>query len=108
MHLCQQAFSTLYCLNIAQVGEYAPGSRVYVSAQAVDGSGELRARLLLDCMGHYSPIVKQIRGGKKPEGMVLVVGSCADGVLPENNTCAHDRSLASRVGLHRKPKPQNF
>jgi lycopene cyclase CruP len=40
---------------------------------------QLRCRLLLDCMGHYSPIVKQLRGKTKPEGMVLVVGSCAEG-----------------------------
>ena len=38
-------------------------------------------------MGHYSPIVKQMRGGAKPEGMVLVVGSCADGIAQEANTC---------------------
>jgi hypothetical protein len=42
---------------------------------------ELRARLLLDCMGHYSDIVKQMRGRAKPDGMVLVVGSCAEGEL---------------------------
>jgi len=40
----------------------------------------ITARLLVDCMGHYSPIVKQVRGGAKPEAMVLVVGSCATGV----------------------------
>jgi lycopene cyclase CruP len=33
----------------------------------------------LDCMGHYSPIVKQMRGKAKPEGMVIVVGGCAEG-----------------------------
>ena len=33
----------------------------------------LRARLMLDCMGHYSPIVKQMRGRAKPEGMLMVV-----------------------------------
>lgn len=39
----------------------------------------LTTRLLLDCMGHYSDIVKQIRGRVKPDGMCLVVGSCAEG-----------------------------
>jgi len=48
---------------------------------------EIRARLLVDCCGHYSPIVKQMRGGQKPQAMVLVVGSCADGVPPEKNRC---------------------
>ncbi len=46
---------------------------------------EIRARLLVDCCGHYSPIVKQMRGGAKPQAMVLVVGSCADGVPLERN-----------------------
>jgi lycopene cyclase CruP len=30
-------------------------------------------------MGHFSPISKQARGGEKPEGICLVVGSCAQG-----------------------------
>ena len=29
--------------------------------------------------GHYSTIVKQLRGKAKPDGMVLVVGGCATG-----------------------------
>ena len=42
-------------------------------------------------MGHYSPIVKQMRGGAKPQGMVLVVGTCADGVPAERNRRAGHR-----------------
>jgi hypothetical protein len=49
-------------------------------------SGELRTRLLLDCMGHFSDIVKQMRVGTSPQGMCLVVGSCAEGVPEEANT----------------------
>ena len=30
-------------------------------------------------MGHFSPIVKQIRKGIKPDSICMVVGSCADG-----------------------------
>jgi lycopene cyclase CruP len=30
-------------------------------------------------MGHFSPIVRQARQGKKPEGVCLVVGTCAQG-----------------------------
>ena len=37
---------------------------------------ELTCRLLVDCMGHYSPIVKQMRHGQSPDGMVVVVGGC--------------------------------
>lgn len=39
----------------------------------------LTTRLLLDVMGHFSPIVKQARQGQKPDGICLVVGSCAQG-----------------------------
>ncbi|HBL12410.1 MAG TPA: FAD-dependent oxidoreductase [Cyanobacteria bacterium UBA11162] len=45
----------------------------------------LNTRLLIDAMGHFSPIVKQARQGKKPEGVCLVVGSCAQG-FPKNDT----------------------
>ncbi|KAJ9515524.1 hypothetical protein QJQ45_021660 [Haematococcus lacustris] len=46
----------------------------------------LRCRLLMDCMGHYSDIVKQMRGRSKPDGMCLVVGSCAEGFPTQNNS----------------------
>jgi lycopene cyclase CruP len=39
-------------------------------------TNELSCRILIDCMGHYSPIVKQIRNGQQPDGMVVVVGGC--------------------------------
>ncbi|NER92053.1 FAD-binding oxidoreductase [Moorena sp. SIO3A2] len=44
---------------------------------------QVKARLLIDAMGHFSPIVKQVRQGQKPEGVCLVVGSCAEG-YPKN------------------------
>lgn len=42
-------------------------------------------RLLIDAMGHFSPIVKQARKGTKPDAVCVVVGSCAQG-FPENTT----------------------
>ncbi|MDJ0742913.1 MAG: FAD-binding oxidoreductase [Xenococcaceae cyanobacterium MO_167.B27] len=39
----------------------------------------LKTRLLLDAMGHFSPIVKQARQGVKPDAVCVVVGSCAQG-----------------------------
>ncbi len=45
----------------------------------------LTTRLLIDAMGHFSPIVQQARQGQKPEGVCLVVGSCAQG-FPKNET----------------------
>lgn len=49
------------------------------------GDRILTTRLLLDAMGHFSPIARQARGGKKPDAVCLVVGSCAQG-YPENPT----------------------
>ena len=43
------------------------------------GEIDLKASLLIDAMGHFSPIVKQARQGKKPDGICVVVGSCAEG-----------------------------
>ena len=45
---------------------------------------QLKTRLLIDSMGHFSPIVQQIRQGVKPDGVCLVVGSCGQGFT--NNT----------------------
>ena len=46
---------------------------------------KLKSRLLVDAMGHFSPIVQQIRGQQKPDGVCLVVGSCAKN-YPQNET----------------------
>ncbi|MBW4527529.1 MAG: FAD-binding oxidoreductase [Phormidium tanganyikae FI6-MK23] len=43
------------------------------------------ARLMLDAMGHSSPVVRQARQGKKPDGVCLVVGTCAKG-FDQNQT----------------------
>ncbi|MDJ0631606.1 MAG: FAD-dependent oxidoreductase [Xenococcaceae cyanobacterium MO_188.B29] len=43
------------------------------------GVTELKTSLLIDAMGHFSPIVKQARKGRKPDGICIVVGSCAEG-----------------------------
>ncbi|MGC1307803.1 MAG: FAD-binding oxidoreductase [Phormidesmis sp.] len=37
------------------------------------------ARLLIDAMGHFSPIVQQARQGKTPDAVCMVVGTCAKG-----------------------------
>jgi lycopene cyclase CruP len=43
------------------------------------GNRKFTSKLFIDTMGHFSPLVTQIRGDKKPEGICLVVGSCAQG-----------------------------
>lgn len=49
------------------------------------GEQTINTRLLIDAMGHFSPIIKQGRNGTKPEAVCVVVGSCAQG-FTENNT----------------------
>jgi lycopene cyclase CruP len=49
------------------------------------GETQLTTRLLIDAMGHFSPIVRQLRKGKKPDAVCVVVGSCASG-YSQNNT----------------------
>ncbi len=49
------------------------------------GDESITTRLLIDAMGHFSPIIKQVRKGAKPEAVCVVVGSCAQG-FPENNS----------------------
>ncbi|MEN8446901.1 MAG: FAD-binding oxidoreductase, partial [Cyanobacteria bacterium J06555_13] len=44
----------------------------------------ITARLLIDAMGHFSPIVQQARQGKSPDAVCMVVGTCAKGY--NNNT----------------------
>jgi lycopene cyclase CruP len=49
------------------------------------GAGQLTSKLFVDAMGHFSPLAAQVRAGKKPEGICLVVGSCATG-FDQNQT----------------------
>jgi lycopene cyclase CruP len=40
----------------------------------------LTARLIVDAMGHFSPVVAQARQGQTPDAICLVVGTCAKGI----------------------------
>ncbi|NJK39348.1 MAG: FAD-binding oxidoreductase [Oscillatoriales cyanobacterium RM2_1_1] len=62
---------------------YANG--IEVQAQNSDQTQRFTTRLLLDAMGHFSPIVRQIRQGQTPDAVCLVVGTCATG-YSENQT----------------------
>ena len=52
---------------------------VHPNGVSVQAGETLTARLLLDAMGHFSPIVRQVRRGQKPDAVCLVVGTCAKG-----------------------------
>ncbi len=61
------------------------GAAVHPDGVLVEAAGGLKTRLLIDAMGNFSPIVQQARQAEKPEGVCLVVGSCAQG-FPQNET----------------------
>jgi len=65
--------------------ENTPFTSAVVHPDGVMVNGVGKARLLIDAMGHFSPIIRQARGGKKPDALCLVVGSCAQG-FPENES----------------------
>ena len=48
------------------------------SSEDEETRSEVSCRLIVDCMGHYSSIVKQQRYGQAVEGMVIVVGGCME------------------------------
>ncbi|OAY35092.1 uncharacterized protein LOC110628563 isoform X1 [Manihot esculenta] len=66
--------------------------------QLVEGN-TLSSRLIIDAMGNFSPVVKQIRRGRKPDGVCLVVGSCARG-FKENSTSdvIYSSSSVKKIG----------
>ena len=62
------------------------GVTVHPDGVAVQTSDAcLKARLMLDVMGHGSPVVAQARRGQRPDGICLVVGTCAQG-MPAHET----------------------
>lgn len=61
------------------------GAIVHSNGVFVKGGQGFAARLMLDAMGHFSPIVRQARQGKKPDAVCLVVGSCATGFADNNS-----------------------
>lgn len=58
---------------------------VHPDGVMVEAGDQFKTRLLLDAMGYFSPIIQQARQGHKPDGMCLVVGSCAQG-FPKNDS----------------------
>ncbi|MEM9567420.1 MAG: FAD-binding oxidoreductase [Cyanobacteria bacterium P01_E01_bin.34] len=62
--------------------EHTPLERVVVHPDGVvvwGGDRRLTAKLLLDAMGHFSPIARQARQGQAPDAICVVVGTCAQG-----------------------------
>jgi lycopene cyclase CruP len=62
--------------------EHTAFERVAVHPNGVElqAGQTLTARLMVDAMGHFSPIVAQARAGQQPDAVCLVVGTCAQGI----------------------------
>jgi len=73
------------------IKEYTPIKGIFVSSSLGvalnlgDKVNPITSRLVLDCMGNNSPISRQQRHGRKPDGVCCVVGSCAGGYDRESN-----------------------
>nr|DAD20389.1 TPA_asm: hypothetical protein HUJ06_021852 [Nelumbo nucifera] len=70
----------MHCFKSLNTNDFV----LYKVMQLTEGK-ILSSRLIIDAMGNFSPVVKQIRSGRKPDGVCLVVGSCARG-FKENST----------------------
>ncbi|WJX59069.1 hypothetical protein P8452_44449 [Trifolium repens] len=72
----------------------------------LSGDKILSSRLIIDAMGNFSPVVKQIRRGRKPDGVCLVVGTCARGF--KNNSISDVIFSSSTVKKVGDSKAQYF
>ena len=68
--------------------EFSSCDRVTIHPNGVEisvGNAAITSKLFIDAMGHFSPLAAQARGDVQPEGICLVVGSCASG-FQQNQT----------------------
>ncbi len=80
-----ETLKQLFLENGGHLLENTPFESVGIYPNGVCVNRSLTARLMLDAMGHFSPVVQQARQGKKPDGVCLVVGTCAKG-FSQNET----------------------
>jgi lycopene cyclase CruP len=63
---------------------------VEVTTSTGTSTGTHRSRLVLDMMGHFSPIARQARNFATPDSICLVTGSCAQGFRPQSGAPSGD------------------
>lgn len=61
------------------------GATVHADGVRVQGGQGFNTRLMVDAMGHFSPVARQARGHTRPDAVCLVVGTCAEG-FPQNDS----------------------
>ena len=72
------------------------------------GGKTFGARLVIDAMGNASPISRQIRGPVEPDGICIVVGGCASGFDPSNNTYSDVIYTDTPITVKEKSQLQYF
>jgi lycopene cyclase CruP len=83
-----EALKQTYLAAGGSLYEHTPFESAQVHPDGVTvtaGTQPFTTRLLIDAMGHFSPIAHQARQGASPDAVCLVVGTCADG-YPQNET----------------------
>ncbi len=80
--------------------EHTPFKEAVVHPDGVMVNNQFKTKLLIDAMGHFSPITQQARQGKKPDALCLVVGTCAQG-FPEITLgiCCYHLHLCKSVSV---------
>jgi lycopene cyclase CruP len=53
---------------------------IHPDGVCIQAGQPLTAKLMVDAMGHFSPVVAQARTGQHPDAVCLVVGTCASGI----------------------------
>jgi lycopene cyclase CruP len=71
--------TTAAASTIAPGAQGAGGGGLAGAALDAPAVPPVRARLLVDCMGSFSPVVAQARGGARPDGVCVTVGACVEG-----------------------------
>lgn len=74
-----ETLKQFFLRNGGNLIENTPFESIEIYQNGVRINRSINARLMLDAMGQFSPLVRQARQGKKPDGVCLVVGTCAKG-----------------------------
>jgi lycopene cyclase CruP len=66
--------------RLQTVQVHPDGVTVELNASKSPDIVTVTSRLLIDAMGHFSPLVAQARATQSPDGVCMVVGTCATGI----------------------------
>jgi lycopene cyclase CruP len=84
----------------------------FKTSSGADDDAVLHSRLVVDCMGHRSPIALQQRAGQRPSGVCVQVGSCARGEWARQWRSSGDFFVtaddAKRIGPDSRARAQLF